>query len=66
MKSYDTSQGKKGKESITNGTMNDTPSIFVTSSFGPLQIEKPNFDYILRPPKSTIQTSTFNPNSHAT
>jgi hypothetical protein len=32
---------------------------------GPLQIEKPSFDSILRPPKSTIRKSTFNPNSRA-
>jgi hypothetical protein len=31
----------------------------------PLQIEKPSFDSILHPPKSTIWKSTFNPNSRA-
>jgi hypothetical protein len=43
----------------------DPPSTSVTPPSGPLQIEKPNFDSILHPPKSTIQKSTFNPNSRA-
>ena len=37
----------------------------VSPPSGPLQIEKPYFDSILRPPKSTIWKSTFNPNSRA-
>jgi hypothetical protein len=37
----------------------------VSPPYGPLQIEKPYFDSILCPPKSTIRKSTFNPNSWA-
>ena len=32
-------------------------------SNGPLTIEKPNLDLILRPPKSTLYKSVFNPNA---
>jgi hypothetical protein len=39
------------------------PSVIPPS--GPLQIEKPSFDSILPPPKSTIRKSIFNPNSRA-
>jgi hypothetical protein len=38
---------------------------YVSPPSGPLQIEKPSFDSILCPPKSTIQKSTFNPHSRA-
>jgi hypothetical protein len=31
--------------------------------YGPLQIEKPTFDSILHPPKSTTRKATFNPSS---
>jgi hypothetical protein len=62
---YDTPPGKPGKESVTNGTVTDPPSTSVTPPSGPLQIEKPNFDSILHPPKSTIRNLTFNPNSRA-
>jgi hypothetical protein len=58
-------QVNPGKESVTNGTVTDPPSTSVTPPSGPLHIEKPNFDSILRPPKSTIRKSTFNPNSRA-
>jgi hypothetical protein len=51
---YDTPPGKNGKQSVTNGTMTNPPSTSVTPPSGPLQIEKPNFDSILHPPKSTI------------
>jgi hypothetical protein len=37
----------------------------VSPPSGPLQIEKPSFDSILCPPKSTIRKSTFNPSSQA-
>ena len=37
-----------------------------SSSNGPLTIEKPNLDMILRPPKSTLKKVIFNPNSQAT
>ena len=36
-----------------------------SSSNGPLTIEKPNLDMILRPPKSTLRKSIFNPNARA-
>jgi hypothetical protein len=51
---YDTPPGKPGKETITTGTSPDPPSTSVSPLFGPLQIEKPSFDSIPRPPKSTI------------
>jgi hypothetical protein len=41
----------------------DPPSTSVNPPFGLLQIDKILIDYILRPPKRTIQNSTFNPNS---
>jgi hypothetical protein len=62
---YDTPPGKMSNESLANGTVNDTPSTSATPPSRPLQIEKPNFDSILRPPKSTIRRSTFNPNTRA-
>jgi hypothetical protein len=64
--------GNPDKGKVTNGT--DTlpdPSLSfvnppsVNPSSGPLQIEKPMFDSILRPPKSTIRKSTFNPSSRS-
>ena len=36
-----------------------------SSSTIPLTIEKPNLDMVLRPPKSTLRKSVFNPNSRA-
>jgi hypothetical protein len=51
---YDTPPGKPGKENVTIGTAPDPPSTSVTPPSGPLQIEKPSFDSILCPPKSTI------------
>jgi hypothetical protein len=70
-KTYDTlADPDKGKD--TNGTGNlpnpssssiSLPSVNPPS--GPLQIEKPTFDSILHPPKSTIHKATFNPSSHA-
>jgi hypothetical protein len=67
---YDTSI-KPDKPKTTNGSLPDPlPSSISPPSAspppGPLQIEKPSFDSILRPPKSTIQKSTFNPSSWAT
>jgi hypothetical protein len=70
-KTYDTpSNPDKGK--VTNGTStlpDPSPSSVsppsINPSSGPLQIEKPTFDSILRPPKSTIRKSTFNPSSRA-
>jgi hypothetical protein len=67
---YDTPV-KPDKSKIANGSSPDPlPSAVnppsVSPPSGPLQIEKPSFDSILRPPKSTIRKSTFNPNSRAT
>jgi hypothetical protein len=66
---YDTPV-KPDKSKTANGSSSDPsppagnpPSVSPPS--GPLQIEKPSFDSILRPPKSTIRKSTFNPNSRA-
>jgi hypothetical protein len=59
---------KPDKPKPTNGSLPDPSPPFVSPPFtsppsGPLQIEKPSFDYILCPPKSTIRKSTFNPSS---
>jgi hypothetical protein len=67
---YDT-QAKPDKEKVTNGTLSDpSPSsvspLSISPPSGSLQIEKPTFDSILLPPKSTIRKSTFNPSSLAT
>jgi hypothetical protein len=61
---------KPNKPKNTNGSLPDPlPSSVsppsASPSSEPLQIEKPLFDSILRPPKSTIQKSTFNPSSRA-
>jgi hypothetical protein len=68
---YDTPV-KPDKGKVTNGTdtlLDPSPSSVSPSSvsplFGPLHIEKPAFDSILRPPKRTIRKSTFNPSSGA-
>jgi hypothetical protein len=70
-KTYDTPGNlDKGKDINGTGTLPDPSS----SSVGlpsvnppsrPLQIEKPTFNSILCPPKSTIRKSTFNPSSRA-
>jgi hypothetical protein len=70
-KTYDTpGNPDKGKDINGNGTLPDPssssaslPSINPLS--GPLQIEKPSFDSILRPPKRTIRKATFNHSSRA-
>jgi hypothetical protein len=61
---------KPDKTKTTNGSLPDPlPSSVSPPSASPmsvlLQIEKPLFDSILHPPKSTIRKSTFNPSSHA-
>jgi hypothetical protein len=61
---YDTSI-KHDKEKFTNGTPPDPSPTTVSTPFGSLHIEKPTFDSILRPSKSTIRKSTFNPSSRA-
>jgi hypothetical protein len=59
---------KPDKPKIANGSLSyplpsfvNPPSVSPPS--GPLHIEKPSFESILRPPKRTIWKSTFNPNS---
>jgi hypothetical protein len=71
-KTYDT-PGNPDKGKDTNGTDNlpNPSSSFVSlpsvnPPSGPLQIEKPTFESILRPPKRTIHKATFNPSSRAT
>jgi hypothetical protein len=61
----------KGKDINGTGTLSDpSPSSVslpsVNPSSGPLYIEKPTFDSILCPPKSTIHKDTFNPSSPRT
>jgi hypothetical protein len=61
---------KPDKSKTANGSSPDPlPSsvnpLSVSPPSGPLHIEKPYFHSILRPPKSTIRKSTFNPNSRA-
>jgi hypothetical protein len=68
-KTYDT-PAKPEKTKVTNGSLLDpsTSSVSppsVSPPYGPLHIEKPSFESILRPPKSTIRKYTFNPSSHA-
>jgi hypothetical protein len=64
-KTYDT-PAKPDKEKVTNGTPPDPSLASISPPFGSLQIEKPTFDSILRPPKTTIRKSTFRPSSRAT
>jgi hypothetical protein len=61
---------KPDKPKTTNGSLPDPlPSSVSPPSASPpsglLQIDKPSFESILCPPKSTIQKSTFNPSSRA-
>lgn len=61
---------KPDKPKTTNGSSpNPLPSSVSPPSasppYGPLQIEKPSFNSILHPPKSTIWKSTFNPSLRA-
>jgi hypothetical protein len=70
-KTYDTlGNPEKGKDTNDIGTLPDPSSSSVSPPSvnppsRPLQIEKPTFDSILCPPKSTICKSTFNPSSCA-
>jgi hypothetical protein len=69
-KTYDTlGNPNKGKDTNGVGTLPDPSSSSISfpsvnTSYRPLQIEKPTFDSILCPPKSTIHKATFNPSSH--
>ena len=62
---YDKPAEKKD-ESASSEKVPSTGSSPPPPSNGPLTIEKPNLELILRPPKSTLQKSVFNPNSQAT
>jgi hypothetical protein len=70
-KTYDTpGNPDKGKDVNGTSTLPDPSSSSVSlpsvnPPSGPLQIEKPTFNSILHPPKSTICKDTFNPSSHA-
>jgi hypothetical protein len=56
---YDTLD-KPNKEEVTNGTPPDPYHATISPPSRSLQIEKPTFESILRPPKSTICKSTLN------
>jgi hypothetical protein len=56
---------KPDKEKVTNSTPPDPSPATISPPSGSLHIEKPIFDFILRPPKRTICKSTFNPSSRA-
>jgi hypothetical protein len=64
-KMYDIA-AKPDKAKVTNDSLQDPSTSSISPPSGPLQIDKPLFDSILRPPKSTICKSTFNPSSRAT
>jgi hypothetical protein len=70
-KTYDTlgnsDEGKyvNGTGTLPNPSSSSVSIPSVNPPSGPLQIEKPTFDSILRPPKSTIHKATFNPSSRA-
>jgi hypothetical protein len=61
---YDTS-AKPDKENVTNGIPPNPSPASVSPPSGSLQIDKPIFDSILRPPKSIVRKSTFNLSSRA-
>ena len=60
-KTYNTTPDKQVNESPPSQPSTTTPPL----SNGSLQIEKPIFDNVLRPPKGLIRKSTFNPNVRA-
>jgi hypothetical protein len=68
-KPYDTpGNPDKGKDTNGTNTLPDPSSSSISlpsvnPPSGPLQIEKPTFDSILRSSKSTIRKPTFNPSS---
>jgi len=61
---YDTPT-KPNKEKVTNSTPLDPSPATVSPPSRSLQIEKPTFNFILFPLKSTIHKSTFNASSCA-
>jgi hypothetical protein len=60
------SRANNGTGTLLNPSPSSVSPPSINPPSGPLQIEKPMFDSILRPPKSTIRKCTFNPSSHAT
>ena len=61
--SYDKPTDKKEDNSSSGKSLSTgSPE---SSSTGPLTIEKPTLDMILRPPKSTLRKVVFNPNARA-
>jgi hypothetical protein len=70
-KTYDTPDKlDKGKDTNSDDTLPDPSSSSISlpsvnPPSGPLQIEKPTLESILRPPKITIYKATFNPSSRA-
>ena len=61
---YDKTSEKKDEGDSPDKTppINSSPP---PPSNGPITIEKPSFDTILHPPKSTIHRKFFNPSAHA-
>ena len=61
--SYDKVVEKKDENTSSNKFPSTSSS--PSSSNGPLMIEKPNIDLILRPPKATLRKAILNPNARA-
>ena len=61
-KTYDTNIDKQSNGSTSSLPSTTSPPVSNTS----LQIEKPIYDNVLRPPKGTIWKLTFNPSTRAT
>ena len=62
---FEKSPEKKDEGASSYKTPYTNPSSYLSPSSTPLIIEKPILDAILRPPKSTIQKSVFNPSTGA-
>ena len=63
IQNYDKPTDKK-EDNSSSGKAPSTGSP-ESSSIGPLTIEKPNLDMVLRPPKSALRKVVFNPKSQA-
>ena len=64
MKTYENPESQTGGS--TSSSAQQPPSTPPSGSNGPLQIERPISDNVLRPPKATIRKAIFNPNAQAT
>jgi hypothetical protein len=53
---YNTPPGKPDKEKVTTATTPDPSSTTINPPSRPLQIEKPSFDSILRPPRAQFES----------